>query len=111
MNNQKNDAYYVQKILADLHFIVKHMDGISVQELEENEVLLDSMMFRLIQVQENTKKLTDAYKMAHDDIPWKDIAGLRNRIVHDYGNVDLDVIYTTLTEDIPWLVGRFEGKE
>ena len=48
MNNPKNDAYYVQKILTDLHFIVKHMDGISVQALEENEVLLDSMMFRLI---------------------------------------------------------------
>ncbi len=110
MNNPKNDAYYVQKILTDLHFIVKHMDGISVQVLEENEVLLDSMMFRLIQIQENTKKLTDAYKMSHDDIPWKDIAGLRNRIVHDYGNVDLDVIYTTLTEDIPWLVGQFEAK-
>ena len=108
MSNQKNDAYYIQKILTDLRFIVKHMDGVTVRELEENEILLDSMMFRLIQVQENTRKLTDAYKMARPLIPWKDISGLRNRIVHDYGNVDLGVVYATLTSDIPWLVKQFE---
>lgn len=108
MNNPKNDAYYIQKIINDLRFIVKHMDGMSMQSLEENEVLLDSMLFRLIQVQENAKKLTDAFKMQHDEIPWTDIAGLRNRIVHDYGNVDLEVVYSTLTEDIPWLLEQFE---
>lgn len=108
MNNPKNDAYYVQKILTDLRFIVKHMEGVSKQELEENELLLDSMLFRLIQMQENTKKLTDVYKMGHDAIPWTDISGLRNRIVHDYGNVDLEVVYDTLTQDIPWLIGQFE---
>ena len=46
--------------------------------------------------------------MKHDEIPWTDIAGLRNRIVHDYGNVDLDVVYSTLTEDIPWLMTEIE---
>ena len=77
--------------------------------LEQNEILLDSMLFRLIQVQENTKKLTDAYKIAHDNIPWTDIAGLRNRIVHDYGNVDLDVVYQTLVQDVPELITLFEA--
>lgn len=74
MNNQKNDAYYIQKILTDLHFVVKHMDGVTLQELEENEILLDSMLFRLIQMQESTKKLSDAYIIAHPSIPWKDIS-------------------------------------
>lgn len=77
--------------------------------LEQNEILRDSMLFRLIQVQESAKKLTDAYKIAHDDIPWTDIAGLRNRIVHDYGNVDLDVVYQTLVQDVPELITLFEA--
>jgi uncharacterized protein with HEPN domain len=108
MNKQKDNNYYIEKILADLRFIQKHMDGVSIQALEENEILLDSMLFRLIQMQESTKKLTDAYKMAHPEIPWTDISGLRNRIVHDYGNVDLEVVHDTLTGDIPWLIEQFE---
>ena len=111
MNNLKNDEYYIGKILTDLHFIVEHMEGVTIRTLGENEVLLDSMSFRLIQIQENAKKLTEAYKLAHNTIPWTDIAGLRNRIVHDYGNVDLDIIFSTLTEDVPWLIAEIEKAE
>ena len=109
MKNNKDDVYYLKKIVTDLDFIITHMQGVSLPDLEKDEVLLDSMMFRLIQIQENAHNLTDAYKMVNDSIPWTDIAGLRNRIVHDYGNVDLEVVYATLTEDIPWL--RSEIKE
>lgn len=84
------------------------MDGVSQKNLSENEVLLDSMLFRLIQIQECTKKLTDKYKESHNNIPWTDISGLRNRIAHDYVNVDLDIIYSTLKEDIPWLIKELE---
>ena len=104
----KNDEYYIRKILTDLHFIVEHMEGVTIRTLGENELLLDSMSFRLIQIQENAKKLTEAYKTSHNTIPWIDIAGLRNRIVHDYGNVDLDIIFSTLTKDIPWLITELE---
>lgn len=108
MNNPKNDEYYIEKILTDLNFIAKHMEGVTVTVLEENEILLDSMSFRLIQIQENAKKLTEAFKASHQTIPWTDIAGLRNRIVHDYGNVDLDIIFSTLTDDVPWLINELE---
>ena len=108
MNNLKNDEYYIGKILTDLRFIVEHMEGVTITALEENEILLDSMSFRLIQIQENAKKLTEVYKASHQTIPWTDIAGLRNRIVHDYGNVDLDIIFSTLTDDVPWLIAELE---
>ena len=50
MDNIKNDAYYIQKIRQDLEFIVIHMQDIGIQELNENEILLDSMLFRMIQL-------------------------------------------------------------
>ena len=108
MNNPKTDTYYLEKIVTDLEFVVEHMTGVDKTALAQNEILLDSMMFRLIQVQENAKKLTDEFKQSHRSIPWTDIAGLRNRIVHDYGNVDLSVIFDTLTVDVPWLVNELK---
>ena len=104
----KNDEYYIQKILKDLYFISDHMIGVSKDDLDADEVLMDSMCFRLIQVQENAKKLSEAYKLAHDDVEWRDIAGLRNYIVHDYGNVDITILFDTLTKDIPILIESLE---
>lgn len=111
MNNPKTNEYYIDKILADLYFIREHMQGESIRTIGENEILLDSMLFRLIQIQENARKLTEEYKTEHKSIPWTDISGLRNRIVHDYGNVDLEVVYDTLTVDIPWLIKELEKEE
>ena len=48
MDNIKNDAYYIQKIRKDLEFIVAHMRNVDAEELNANEVLLDSMLFRMI---------------------------------------------------------------
>lgn len=104
MDNVKNDNYYIQKIRKDLEFIVVHMQNVDVEELSANEVLLDSMLFRMIQLSENAKKLSDECKQMHDDIPWNAMYGFRNRIVHDYGNVDLKVVYETLKNDIPELL-------
>ena len=104
MDNIKNDHYYLDKIKTDLAFIVKHMKDTDLQELNENEVLLDSMLFRMIQISENAKKLSAEYKNVKSELPWDEMSGLRNRIVHDYGNVDLDIVYETLKYDIPELL-------
>lgn len=105
MGNDKNDKYYIDKIMEDISFIIRNTKDISKEELGQNEVLLDSMMFRLIQISENSKKLSDDYKENNSNIPWLAIYGLRNRIVHDYGNVDLSVVFSTLKNDIPELQG------
>ena len=57
MDNLKNDFYYIQKIQKDLEFIVLHMQNVDIEELKRNEVLMDSMLFRMIQISENAKKL------------------------------------------------------
>ncbi len=53
MDNIKNDAYYIKKILKDIKFIIEKTEGITLEELEANEVLCDSVLFRLIQISEN----------------------------------------------------------
>lgn len=104
MDNVKDDSYYINKLCENLSFIVKHTKDITPGELNTNEILLDSMLFRLIQISENAKSLSDDYKSIHNSIPWTAIYGLRNKIVHDYGSVDFDIVYTTLKDDIPKLL-------
>ncbi|MBQ8798700.1 MAG: DUF86 domain-containing protein [Lachnospiraceae bacterium] len=82
MDNIKNDAYYVQ-----------------------------NMLFRMIQISENAKKLSDDYRATHSYIPWNALGGLRNRIVHDYGNVDLNIVYETLKRDMPEVLELLEDEK
>ena len=62
MDNVKNDSYYVNKIVTDLEFIARRMISVDIEELSKNDILLDSMLFRMIQISENTKGLSEKFK-------------------------------------------------
>ena len=111
MDNIKNDRYYVGKIITDLAFITAHTEGLSRRQLEENEVLIDSVMFRLIQVSENSDKLTQDFKDRHPQSAWRALKGMRNRIVHNYGGVDMGIIYDTVMNDIPATLKELENMD
>ena len=103
MDNIKNDAYYLGKILDDLEFMMEQTNGKTMDEIENNALLLDSIMFRLIQISENSDKLTIDFKTKYKELPWRSIKGMRNRIVHDYGFIDMAIIYDTVINSIPEL--------
>ncbi len=101
MDNEKNDFYYLDKIKNDLKFIMDHTLNKSEQDIEENEILLDSIMFRIIQISENNNHLSLDFKSKHPTIPWASIKGMRNKIVHEYGVINITIIYDTITNGIP----------
>ena len=109
MVNQKDDCYYLGKIITDLEFICKHTADLSYDDLVLNEILVDSVLFRLIQISENSDRLTEVFKQNHSTIRWRAMKGMRNRIVHEYGNVDFGVVYVTVKNDVPNLLKELES--
>ena len=70
----------------------------------ENNMYQFSVAFCLLQIGELVGKLTEEYRAATKaQIPWPQIKGLRNVIVHDYGSIDLEGIWRTITNSIPEL--------
>ena len=69
MDNVKNDNYYLVKIRTDMAFIIDHMKDVDLRELNDNEILLDSMLFRMIQISENAKRLSEEYKEDKKHLP------------------------------------------
>ena len=103
MVERKTDNYFLTKIVTDLEFLMAHTEGLDKTQMQKDEVLLDCIMFRLVQISENSDRLTENFKARYAEVPWRAIKGLRNRIVHDYGTVDISVIYNTVVIDIPKL--------
>ena len=92
MDNIKNDKYYVSLIIDDIDKILKYTKDIPYEEFIEDEQLVDAILFRLIQMTENIKKLSVTFKEKYNNISWNDIVGFRNRIVHDYGKTDYTIV-------------------
>ena len=112
MDNLKNDHYFVDSMVLDASFIIEHTKNVSYEAFCQNPVLMDSVCFRFIQISESGKRVSDDFKQTHKNVPWPLINGLRNRLVHTYGEVDPRTIYQTATEDLPDLVRSLkESKE
>lgn len=101
MDNKKDDKYYLERIINDLGFVIEHTKKLNKKKISNNPILLDSIMFRIIQVAENIDKLTEEFKDKYSNISWRAIKGMRNRIVHDYAEIDLTVVYDTVFSSIP----------
>ena len=66
------------------------------------------MQRRLAIIGEASNKLSDSYKEAHSDVPWNLIRSMRNRLVHSYNEIDIELVWTTITSDIPVLKEKIQ---
>lgn len=96
----KDDKYYLEKVLKDISYLLRVTKDISKEQLEKNEMLQDSVMFRFIQISENLKRVSNELRELNNQIPWNQVIGLRNKIVHEYGRIDLTIIYDVLKKDL-----------
>lgn len=110
MNNLKNDSYYIGKALEQIYRINEYLKPInSTEDLLKDEVIIDAIMFRLVQLVENIKDISFEYKEHHNVIPWGKIVGFRNGIVHEYGATDYSKVWMILKKDLPELQNLFES--
>ncbi len=105
----KNDKYYMEKALVEIDAIIKYSKNMSYDEFMQNEQTIDSVLFRLIQLIEKIKDISNAYKLEHNEIPWGDIIGFRNGIVHEYGQTNYTTVYEIISRDIYQLKELFES--
>ncbi|MCM1299509.1 MAG: DUF86 domain-containing protein [Firmicutes bacterium] len=74
------------------------------EAFEENSVYRNAVAMCVLQIGELVKRLSEGYKLkTNDEIPWHQIQGLRNVVAHDYGKIDAESLWETVTEDIPTL--------
>lgn len=108
MDNKKNDSYYFSKIIEDINTIKKYFNNASYEQFLSDNQLIDAIMFRLIQLVENTKNISPEFKNGHSEIKWGEIIGFRNGIVHEYGKTDYATVYDVITKDLDVLKELFE---
>ena len=91
------------KILEEIADIEAFSEGRASADLTVNKMWQKAVVMSLINIGELSKSFTDDYLASMPHIPWKAIRGFRNIAAHQYGIIDFDDVYKTITEDIPIL--------
>ena len=76
---------------------------VSQNEFNNNEDIKEVICFNLFQIGELANGLSIGFIKEYNKIPWKQIIGMRNRIVHGYDTINLEIVWSTATESIPEL--------
>jgi uncharacterized protein with HEPN domain len=96
MKNQK----IIQKIINYIDSILKYTNDVDCDEFRNNSMMVEACVFNLSQIGELVNKLDKEYLSKYNEVPWFKIRGLRNRIVHDYEGVNLNLIWEIIDMDI-----------
>lgn len=100
---KKNDSIYLTHILRSIERIEEYTEGMRKQDFLSSNLVQDWTIRQIEIIGEATKNLSIELRENHSKIPWSDIAGMRDRLIHHYFGVDLKAVWNTVEIDIPAL--------
>jgi uncharacterized protein with HEPN domain len=99
----KNNFLYIDHILDSLEKIESYTKDLTKKEFSKNDLVQDAVIRNFEIIGEASKKVSKDLKQTYHKISWKEISGMRDKLIHDYMGVDVDVIWTTIKKDLPVL--------
>jgi uncharacterized protein with HEPN domain len=107
----KTDIAYIEHILLCIKKIEEYTKELDRNSFSENELIQDAVIRNVEIIGEATKKISSDLKSQYREIPWKEMSGMRDKLIHDYFGVDVDVVWKTVKEDIPFLKSLIQNIE
>ena len=96
----KKDNLYAGHIILAVKDIESYIKGSDFETFSKDTLLQDGVIRKLEIIGEASKRLSLKFKDAFPDIPWKDICGMRDKLVHDYFGVNLQAVWETATTEV-----------
>jgi uncharacterized protein with HEPN domain len=101
--SMRKDNAYLRHILDAISDIKRFMKGLTKQEFFENKEKQYAVLRALEIMGEATKNLSKELKAEHPEIQWSDIAGMRDKLIHQYFGVNIDLVWETVKKGLPEL--------
>jgi uncharacterized protein with HEPN domain len=98
----KNDQLYISNIKEAIHWIETYTDT-GEQSFLTTKMIQDAVIRNLEIIGEATKNLSPEFRQQNPQIPWRQMAGLRDVLIHDYLRIDLEEIWLIVKNDLPAL--------
>jgi uncharacterized protein with HEPN domain len=103
----RDDAVLLDMLIAAQRAMA-FSTGVTQDQLGSDLKTQSAVLHQLLVLGEAAKRLSDDFREGHPQTPWKAIAGMRDRIIHGYDDVDLGEVWRTIEKDLPGLISTLQ---
>jgi uncharacterized protein with HEPN domain len=100
---KRDDTVYLKHILDAISLIEEYTKGISENEFFANSMAHDAVVRQLDIIGEAARNISSEFRDKHSKLPWTKMTGIRNKIVHEYFNINYAIVWDTVKDDLPLL--------
>jgi len=100
---KKDNLVYIQDIIDAIEKINDYALGMNFETFQSDTLKQDAILRNFTIIGEGSSKLSEEFTKQYPKFPIREAISMRNKVVHDYGNINLDVVWKTVKKDIPEL--------
>lgn len=103
MSSKRRDADYLNDILEAMERIITYTSGLSYTQFMEDTRTQDAVLRNIEVIGEAVKRLSPPLRKRYPAVPWKDIAAMRDKVIHHYFGINYDIVWAVASEEVPKL--------
>ncbi|MYE54015.1 MAG: DUF86 domain-containing protein [Chloroflexi bacterium] len=104
----QRDNALLYDMLESAELAATYLQGITKEDFQNGVQLQDAVIRRIEIIGEAAARLSEATKMSFPTLPWQDMTDMRNFLIHQYGDVDSDIVWDTVKHDLPLLIAELK---
>ena len=99
--SKRGDKIYIDDVLDSIQQIEEYIQGIDINIFTKDRKTIDAVVRNISVIGEAVNNISKEIKSEYPQIPWREIADMRNKTIHEYFGIDLDILWETIKKDLP----------
>ncbi len=101
--SEKSPKIYLEDILTSISRIEEYVEDLSFEKFSKDQKTIDAVIRNLEIIGEAAKNMPENFTENHGELPWREMISMRNKVIHEYFGIDINILWQTVKEDLPGL--------